>query len=233
MEIPIQVVNIHNDNIDEIELNKCRLRDDIILKHQDDLHNTLFLEFGVMYGISMNIFVEIYEKYKISDVLFFGFDSWQGLPKEEKDVGFQSNWVEGSFKGSVLPDTLQKFHNKTNVFLVDGWFKDTLTTNLIQRFGNKKVGIVHIDCDIYSSAIEVLEFLLDNRLLQKGSLIIYDDWGGYLEKLGEGHEFECGEGRAHREMMTKYNLETKFLTKYILHEKWYEITVFQVVSDIL
>ena len=44
-----------------------------------------------------------------------------------------------------------------------------------------KVGIVHIDVDLYSSTVEVLEFV--RPLLVKGSILIFDDW--YCSSAGE------------------------------------------------
>ena len=37
-----------------------------------------------------------------------------------------------------------------------------------------KVGLVHIDVDLYSSTVEVLEFV--KPLLVKGSVLVFDDW---------------------------------------------------------
>ena len=37
-----------------------------------------------------------------------------------------------------------------------------------------KVGLVHIDVDLYSSTVEVLEFV--KPLLVKSSVLVFDDW---------------------------------------------------------
>ncbi len=221
---PNSIINLHNFT-DEDRL--LHLRKEIISKYFKNLQNTLFLEFGVASGTSLNMFFDLYKQYNINDVDFYGFDSWEGLPCENNDKNNPGYWVEGAYKTTLNNNLIEKFNNN-NIQLINGWFSDTLNDSFFEKIKEKKIGILHIDCDIYTSAIQCLEFILKNNLLKSGSIIIYDDWGGYHEKLGEGHDFECGEGKAHLEMMTKYNIDLEFLYKYIIIEKYYEITVFIV-----
>jgi hypothetical protein len=215
-------------NYDSVPVETYILRDEIISKYKDILSNTLFLEFGVATGRSMDMFYDLYQRHDIKNVDFYGFDGWVGLPKETQDNNNPSYWSEGVFNERIVPCIATKFNSLDNIHIVDGMFENTLNEELLKKFNNKKVGVVHIDSDIYSSAVTALDFLLRNNLLQKGSIIMYDDWGGYYEKLGEGHDFECGEGKAHLEMMKKYNIKNTFLRKYIIMKKHYEITVFVV-----
>jgi hypothetical protein len=39
-----------------------------------------------------------------------------------------------------------------------------------------KFAMVHLDCDLYSSTIEVLEHLFRQRLIADGCVICFDDW---------------------------------------------------------
>lgn len=189
-----------------------------------NLNNTLFMEFGVYSGRSMEVFHDLY---KDSGMSFYGFDSWQGLPYETQDQNNPSYWYPGSFSGSIEPHIKQKFDQDDNVHIVDGWFEHTLNDDFYDSLKDKKIGIVHIDCDIYSSTKTVLEWLCKHNMLQKDSLIVYDDWGGYMSTLGEGHEFDVGEGKAHKEVFEKYGMDPEFLYYYLVGDH-YRVAVFKV-----
>lgn len=48
----------------------------------------------------------------------------------------------------------------------------------------KKAAVVHIDCDLYSSARDVLQFVEPH--LVEGSLILFDDWFCYRGRRDKG-----------------------------------------------
>jgi len=119
-----------------------------------------------------------------------GFDSFQGLPEEPDTVrkiklpsggwkyergeyNFSRSLVERrlGYLGVTLPD--ERFE------IIGGWFKDTLTPELQASIDN--LIFVHIDVDIYTSAVEVLDFI--TPLLQSGTLLYFGDW----------HQVENGE----------------------------------------
>lgn len=78
--------------------------------------------------------------------------------------------------------------------LVPGFWEQSLTPELAKRV--KPASYVDIDCDIYSSAVTCLDWLLSNRLVVQGTIIGYHDW-----KSGGK---DGGEQRAHREMLAKH-----------------------------
>ena len=150
------------------------------------------LEFGVASGSSYIQLADIIKNHNWPCKLI-GFDSWQGLPKETEGIFRRPGWGEGQFSyprkvvenklrklGISLPDERFK--------LVDGWFEDTLTTELQQTIEN--LILVNIDVDLYSSAVQVLEFL--TPLLQKGTIIYFDDWCGLSDEI-------CGERLAFKQ----------------------------------
>jgi len=59
-----------------------------------------------------------------------------------------------------------------NDHIIKGFYSDSLTKELQARM--PKVGMVHIDVDLYSSTMEVLEFI--KPLLVVGTVLIFDDW---------------------------------------------------------
>ena len=55
-----------------------------------------------------------------------------------------------------------------------GYFSDSLKPELYDRFGLKKAAFVTIDCDLYPSTQQALDFL--TPILQTGTVIYFDDW---------------------------------------------------------
>ena len=55
--------------------------------------------------------------------------------------------------------------------------------------------LVDIDCDIYEPTVEAMEFMLEQRLLRRGSYVFYDDWDEVAR---------TGERKAHHELSEKY-----------------------------
>jgi hypothetical protein len=57
---------------------------------------------------------------------------------------------------------------------------------------NIKASIVHIDCDLYSSTKEVLNFL--ENIVFPGTILIFDDWDYFkdedVENMGKRKEFK-------------------------------------------
>lgn len=204
---------------------KSKIRNEIVSQNKSFLQDKLFLEFGVHAGTSLLEFYDLYGKNNINRN-FFGFDSFVGLPEETQDIN--SPWKTGKFSchGKINPELL----NKNDINIYDGWFSDTLFNNseLIKKLTNKKAGVVHIDCDIYSSTMQVYEFLIQNNLLCDGSIIIYDDWGSFLMKNLK--KFENGESKAHLDVQNKYNLKFELVSEIILDPTFYIIAIYKYIG---
>lgn len=138
---------------------------------------------------------------------FFGFDSFEGLPKASAiDVAEgQEEWIgEGGFaagleevKGLLPKDGVESGRIK----LVPGWFNDTLHDATKRQLELTTASIVYIDCDYYESAVPALEFVTD--LLVDGSILIFDDWF-----LFRGRS-DRGEQRAFYEWRERHKINTK------------------------
>ena len=63
--------------------------------------------------------------------------------------------------------------------IIEGFFSETLNAELQNKL--PKAGIVHIDVDLYSSTVEILNFI--KPLLSLGTVILFDDW--YCFPVGE------------------------------------------------
>jgi hypothetical protein len=133
----------------------------------------LWMEFGVFRGATIT---QIANRKKTfcgdTSQPVYGFDTFTGLPID---------WRPGYGNGSFDIPNGTNISVPSNVVLVKGLFIDTLTTQLrlIDREYqcHTPVSFVHIDCDIYDSARDVL-FLLGNRLLS-GSIIVFDELFNY------------------------------------------------------
>lgn len=209
------------NNIQEL---RTSLRKSLISDNKEFLKDKSFMEFGVWKGSSLSEIYDMYNDMIINnETIFYGYDSFLGLPEEVLDKNNPSYWTKELFSlNGVVPEIL----NNERIKIVKGFFSESLTDEFASTL-TQKIGLLHIDCDIYTSTYDVLDFCFKNDLLVKGSIIMYDDWGGYLEKLGPGHEFEAGEGLAHVDIMKKYNRECTYKHKEVLDAaSHYEVAVF-------
>jgi hypothetical protein len=198
-------------------------RREVINNNSQFLNDKLYLEFGTCHGGSMLEYYSLYKENNIQNNTFYGFDSFKGLPVENNDP--LTVWKEGEFStgGHINPGLL----NKSDMIIMDGWFCDTLNDNTAKMFYDKKAGLIHIDCDIYTSTIEVLEFIVKYNLLTIGTIIVYDDWGAWRQAgLTEDRQYDIAEGRAHREICEKYNLNFELVNKVVPVDEFYEIATF-------
>ena len=119
-----------------------------------------YLEFGVGRGNSLRWWTQNNINPKS---VFWGFDTYEGLPEKygTYDVGTFS--LHGNF-----PDI-----SDIRIQFIKGLFQDTLL-NTIPKINFKEKTIVHIDGDLYSSALFSLSILYP--YLKKGDLIIFDEF---------------------------------------------------------
>ena len=126
----------------------------VLLRHVLNLRpRGVALEFGVGKGLSLAMIAE--------HMPTCGFDSFQGLPED---------WRPGFPKGSFATDPPTVPY--AQIFV--GLFADTLPTF---GFAALDIGLVHIDCDLYSSTKTVLENVGPH--LNDGAYIVFDEWHGY------------------------------------------------------
>jgi hypothetical protein len=137
-----------------------------------------YLEFGVFKGDSLSYMHDTLRKLGLDEVRLFGFDSFEGLP--ELQPGDEAlPWKPGEFASSydetkARLDQADVDWNRT--FLVKGWYSDTLTPTLREKYGLRKASVVMVDCDLYSSTQQVLAFIAP--LLTDESMVFFDDWDG-------------------------------------------------------
>ena len=126
----------------------------ITLLHSDYTH---VLEFGVNKGNTITqLRRSLSDKYKL-----FGFDSFEGLPEN-----WSGTWAK---KGDMSTNGV--IPNVPDVTFYKGWFTDTIPQ---YKLVAEPIALLHVDCDLYSSTIDVLYGLKDYIL--SGTIIVFDEW---------------------------------------------------------
>ena len=143
----------------------------------------LFLEFGVRDGFTINWAA------KWTTQTIYGFDSFEGLPED-----WTTQCRRGAFKVERLPRV------RDNVTLVKGLFHDSLPPFL--RDHPDPVAFVHIDSDLYSSAVTIFELLAPR--FRAGSVIAFDEFFNYPG-------WREGEFKAFTEFQHRHGVDFEYL----------------------
>lgn len=138
---------------------------------------------------------------------YWGFDSFKGMPSQS-DSEFQNPiWTEGALSladeyGANTPEEavteMHKFLQleKTRTRLVPGFFNESLTNELAEEA--KPAWYVDINADRYDSTMQALTWLFANKIIQPGTLIMYDDW--------QNTPFGMGESGAHMDIAKQFKV---------------------------
>lgn len=173
-----------------------------------------YLEFGVYQGTSLSCFHEALQSRPASTTRLFGFDSFDGLPPLASDDD-DGVWLPGQFKSSY--EYTRAYLTKKGVdwnrtFLIKGWFNDTLGDALVEEYNIERASVVMVDCDIYSSAKQALEFSV--RFIKGNAIIFFDDW-----HYNELDKQNMGEKRAFDEILQEHpQLHAQPLDDLIYHQ---------------
>ena len=129
------------------------------------------LEFGVYSGNTVTQLKNLLKnEYEI-----FGFDSFEGLPED---------WV-----GTPLTIGFFNLNGQTpsidGVTFFKGWFVDTIPE---YKKIAKPIALLHIDCDLYSSTIDVLYGL--KEFIVPGTVIVFDEWYYNFNDVEENRQHE-------------------------------------------
>jgi len=139
---------------------------------EDRLPQTYF-EFGCHSGRTFSAAVNAVNYLQMQDFQFHAFDSFEGLPETSDDDGYFEagtfNTSESDFISIIKRRTGQVIGPES---IHKGYYSDSLTPDLKSKL--PKVGVIHVDVDLYSSTIELFEFI--KPLLCDGSLVLFDDW---------------------------------------------------------
>ena len=152
------------------------------------------LEFGVATGRTLNQFATWLPNKQV-----FGFDGFQGLPED---------WTSRMRRGFFARDSLPRV--RTNCELVVGWFDQTLPGFKTEQIKNSPIALLHVDCDLYSSTVTILETLKDN--IVPGTVIVFDEYMNYPG-------WQLDEFKAWQEHVAKYNIKYEYIGRVSKHQK--------------
>lgn len=151
-----------------------------------------YAEFGVFRGRGL---IEAYyasKKFNRTDVNFWAFDSFEGLPEiAGEDIG-------GPFEKGEFYCGYEDFERNLRSYDVDmsrvktvkGFYNESLSP---EKFSEPefKIAIAWVDCDLYESTVPVLDFLTE-RLID-GAVVIFDDWYCFNGSGEKGEQRACAE----------------------------------------
>lgn len=116
-------------------------------------------EFGVYTGYSLAIIA--------ARMPVIGFDSFEGLPED-----WRPGFPKGKFGRGDKPSLGLNLLPPANAMIVPGWFSDTAPT-----FPFPELGLVHIDCDLYSSTVTALEAV--TPYVGANTILVFDEYHSY------------------------------------------------------
>lgn len=133
-----------------------------------------YFEFGCHEGNTLRMAYDSF--HYLFDWTYVAFDSFEGLP-EISEIDQQAIWEKGKLKTSEEDFiALATRHGvpQDRLLTAKGFYDHSLTPALKKKLLPKKAAVIYIDCDLYASTVPVLAFVRD--FLQRGTIIVFDDW---------------------------------------------------------
>jgi hypothetical protein len=158
----------------------------------DLMHKGLVLEFGVATGRTLNHFARL-----LPGKTVYGFDGFQGLPED---------WTSRMRRGFFARDSLPVV--RSNCQLVVGWFDQTLPRWI--KSNHQPVALLHVDCDLYSSTVTILNNL--KHQIVPGTVIVFDE---YINYPG----WQLDEFKAWQEYVAKHKIRYEYIGRVSRHQK--------------
>jgi hypothetical protein len=158
-----------------------------------------WLEFGVRSGTSLGWTIQARPTQ-----IIHGFDSWEGLPEQ---------WNTGgkTFRAGAMAVPMPTV--PSHIQLHQGWFDQTLEPWLERYPG--PCAYIHIDSDLYSSAIYVLKTLNDR--IVPGTVIVFDELCNF-RLSGKMDRWPEHEWRALCEWLDQYQRQVKPIARSCMYQ---------------
>ena len=148
-----------------------------------------YFEFGVWRGKTFGHARTMAKRYRVPALTFRAFDSFQGLPQNsEEKYGI---WQQGQFacsRAEFEAILKQKGFRPGEYVLTEGFYSESLSGSLVNSLTDEGVraAVVYIDCDLYESTRDVLNFLVS--FLQDGTVVCFDDYWNYRGRADMGEQ---------------------------------------------
>lgn len=171
-----------------------------------------YYEFGLFRGYTFWYAQQVCRELGLHRTRFYGFDSFAGLPQPRGIDRTGNRFYRGQFAASeneVIAHLRRQGVDWSRTVLIPGFFGESLTDELKQRYPFRPVNVALIDCDLYESTCQVLAWL--ESLLEDGSILLFDDWRSFESE-------ELGQARALREFLrTRPGFEAEPLMRFPAH----------------
>lgn len=137
-----------------------------------------YLEFGSATATTFIYAARASKRDRHMERKLWAFDSFAGLPLAEGPEDEHPRWLAGTMKTGIEEfKSICRSANITNYGIVPGFYSETLRNKSNEFFPEKSIAFVYVDCDMYSSTLEVLRFILPR--LRHGMIIAFDDYWCY------------------------------------------------------
>jgi hypothetical protein len=160
----------------------------------DLLSRGTVLEFGVATGRTLNQFA-----HWLPNKPIHGFDGFVGLPED---------WTSRMRKGFFARSTLPRVRHNCQLWV--GWFDQTLPKFKEKIQLTRPIALLHVDCDLYSSTVTILNSLKDN--IVPGTVIIFDEYMNYPG-------WQLDEFKAWQEHCQMYGVKYEYIGRVSKHQK--------------
>jgi hypothetical protein len=109
---------------------------------------------------------------------FFAFDSFKGLPKNKNYKKQNKYFFSGNLNTNKKEflNLVSKYKKYRSISTIDGYYKNTLSNKLINKFkkNKTKTSFINIDCDLEQSVSESLNF--SSKFIVNGTILYIDDY---------------------------------------------------------
>lgn len=146
------------------------------------------------------------------------FDSFSGMP-DPADASDQASphvasGVWGGRTMKIISDfdlsiNVNQYLHRDQFHIKQGWFEETLSGIP----PGKQFALIHLDCDLYLSTYQVLDYLISHQCIADGCLILFDDWN--CNRASNKY----GQRRAWNQVAEEYNLDFSDLGYYAMAGK--------------
>lgn len=160
-----------------------------------DPSRKLIVEFGVHSGASIRMLRNMLDpSFKV-----WGLDTFTGLPEDWSGTDLKA----GMFDMGGKPPEFPIDHGEITFFI--GLFSASLPQMLQDRvFDGEKIGLVHVDCDLYSSTMDIFRYI--GHLFDAGTIIVFDEWTYNFDPMCDDHE-----QRAFKEWIAEFGRKYEFI----------------------
>lgn len=155
-----------------------------------------YFEFGCHGARTMRLAYDAF--HALFDWSYVACDSFAGLP-EPAGIDRHPGWRRGALcttEEDFVRTVVGHGMAREKLITVPGFYQQSLTPELRDQLLPVRAAVIFVDCDLYESAVRVLEF--SRHFLTRGTVLVFDDWFCFCG------DPERGERRAFREFRQRH-----------------------------